>query len=64
MGHADDAMTRYYDVQDVERLRGLTSRILGAVTAAEQKARLEMEKAAREEQARDEGKLVEFRKAG
>lgn len=52
MGHSNDAMSLYYDVQDVERMRGLTSRIADAVKTAEEKARAE-------------GKLVQMeRKAG
>ena len=39
MGHADDRMTRYYDIADVERMRAVPTRILAHVRTEEKKVR-------------------------
>lgn len=52
MGHSDDRMTRFYDIQSVERMRAIPAGILETVKTAESKAK-------------SEGKLIEMdRKVG
>lgn len=59
MGHSDERMTLFYDVQSVERLRAVPTGIMEKVREQEHKAR------EAEDRAKQEGKLVEMeRKAG